>query len=134
MLDFPVNVNGIEIRSVDVYNLCRSRSAQSMQRAIEYIVDKTGCERQEAKEVVTDILHMDNAIKNPPKVEFSGLIPNQEDTGGEEQKYIPKCPVCGSPNLKRISGTRRLFSLGVFGLASSSSLAQRMCKNCGYKF
>ena len=46
------------------------------------------------------------------------------------------CPNCGSTNVKKISTTKRLFSAGLFGLASSSIGKQFQCmeKNCGYKW
>ena len=47
---------------------------------------------------------------------------------------IPKCPTCGSTNIKRISGTKRWLTTGLFGLASSDIGKTMVCKNCGYKF
>jgi hypothetical protein len=51
-----------------------------------------------------------------------------------EEKNIPKCPTCGSTNIKRITGTKRWFSTGLFGLASSNVGKTMECKNCGYKW
>ena len=47
---------------------------------------------------------------------------------------MPKCPTCGSTNIKRISGTKRWLTTGLFGLASSDIGKTMVCKNCGYKF
>lgn len=47
---------------------------------------------------------------------------------------IPKCPTCGSTNIKKISGGKRWLSVGTVGLASSSIGKSMECKNCGYKF
>lgn len=47
---------------------------------------------------------------------------------------IPKCPTCGSTNIKKISGSKRWLSVGTVGLASGSIGKSMECKNCGYKF
>ncbi len=47
---------------------------------------------------------------------------------------MPKCPTCNSTNVKRISGTRRWISAGLFGLASSNIGKTMECRNCGYKW
>ena len=52
----------------------------------------------------------------------------------QQEENIPKCPTCGSTNIKRISGTKRWLTTGLFGLASSDIGKTMVCKNCGYKF
>lgn len=52
----------------------------------------------------------------------------------EEKSRIPKCPTCGSTNIKSISGTKRWLTAGLFGLASSNINKSMECKNCGYKW
>lgn len=52
-------------------------------------------------------------------------------TGGQN---IPKCPTCGSSNVKKISSTKRWISAGLFGLASSNIGKTMECNNCGYKW
>lgn len=49
-------------------------------------------------------------------------------------KYIPKCPTCGSPNIKKISATKRWVGTGLFGLASSDIGKTMQCEDCGYKW
>lgn len=51
----------------------------------------------------------------------------------ESQPPKPKCPTCGSTNIGKISGTKRWFSTGLFGIASSDVGKSMVCKNCGYK-
>ena len=50
------------------------------------------------------------------------------------EKNVPKCPTCQSSNIIKISGTKRWFSTGLFGLASSDVGKTMKCKNCGYKW
>lgn len=46
----------------------------------------------------------------------------------------PKCPTCGSTNIKKISATKRWVGVGMFGLASSDMGKTMQCNNCGYKW
>ena len=46
----------------------------------------------------------------------------------------PKCPTCGSTNIKDISTLNRAVSIGMVGLASDKIGKQFCCKNCGYKW
>lgn len=46
----------------------------------------------------------------------------------------PKCPTCGSTNVKKISGTKRWVGTGLFGLASSDLGKTMQCNSCGYKW
>lgn len=50
------------------------------------------------------------------------------------QANIPKCPTCGSTDIKKISGTKRWVGVGLFGLASSDIGKTQQCNNCGYKW
>lgn len=46
----------------------------------------------------------------------------------------PKCPTCGSTNIKKISATKRWVGVGMFGLASSDMGKTMQCNDCGYKW
>lgn len=50
------------------------------------------------------------------------------------KSYTPKCPVCGSPNIHKISTTKRVISGAAFGLFSKTARSQWECSNCGNKF
>lgn len=52
----------------------------------------------------------------------------------EEQSNIPKCPTCGSSNIKKISGTSKAVSVAMFGLLSQKVKKQFHCNNCGYEW
>lgn len=94
-----------------------------------------------------DILY-ENAIKSDAKHIYNlsawdKVLPNrsnkiQSDTSNFKQANttlnIPKCPTCGSTNIKKISSTKRFVSTGLFGLASSNIGKTMECKNCGYKW
>lgn len=46
----------------------------------------------------------------------------------------PKCPICGSTNIKEISTLSKVTSFAMVGLLSSKIGKQMKCENCGYKF
>lgn len=46
----------------------------------------------------------------------------------------PKCPTCGSPDIKKISAAGRYVSTSLFGLASSNIGKTMCCNSCGYKW
>ena len=46
----------------------------------------------------------------------------------------PRCPQCGSINIKPISTVNRIISVGMVGLASSKIGKQYECKNCKHKW
>lgn len=51
-----------------------------------------------------------------------------------KQSNIPKCPTCGSSNIKRVSGTSKAVSVVMFGLLSQKVKKQFRCNNCGYEW
>lgn len=52
----------------------------------------------------------------------------------ESNQNTPKCPTCGSSNIKKISVTRKAAGAFGFGLFSKTAKSQFECKNCGYKW
>lgn len=52
----------------------------------------------------------------------------------EEKSRVPKCPTCGSANLKRISTTSKVMSVALFGLLSTKRSRTFHCNNCGYEW
>ena len=66
--------------------------------------------------------------------QFKANLGQQESSKPKEEDNRPKCPNCHSTNIQKISGTKRWFSTGLFGLASSDIGKSMCCKNCGYKW
>lgn len=50
------------------------------------------------------------------------------------KENIPKCPTCGSTNIKKISATSKVFGAAMFGLFSKTVHSQFQCNSCGYKW
>ncbi|MBP1548184.1 MAG: hypothetical protein J6J39_07325 [Clostridia bacterium] len=59
---------------------------------------------------------------------MSKAIPPQPKHQSEQN--IPKCPTCGSTNIKHISTLNRAVSVGVFGLLSGKIGKNYECLNC----
>lgn len=61
----------------------------------------------------------------------------KENLLGKLEKAVdntPKCPTCGSKNIAKLSLSGKVFSVEMFGFASSSAGKTFKCKNCGYKW
>lgn len=55
-------------------------------------------------------------------------------TVADSTKLQPKCLYCQSTNIKKISGTTRWLSTGLFGLGSKKIGKQWHCNNCKSDF
>lgn len=65
----------------------------------------------------------------PPKIYGRNYVNNNT-----QQQNIPKCPTCGSTNIKKISDTAKVAGALMFGLLSKTAKSQFKCNNCGYKW
>jgi primosomal protein N' len=52
----------------------------------------------------------------------------------EAEKYIPKCPTCQSPDVKKLTNTQKAVSAGMFGLFSGRVKKTFHCNGCGYEW
>ena len=60
---------------------------------------------------------------------------NHITTSSTMQKVnIPKCPICGSTNLKKLDALDRGFSVFMLGLGSNKIGKTYQCKNCKSTF
>lgn len=50
----------------------------------------------------------------------------------EEQSRVPKCPTCGSANIRKMGGIERGASIYAFGLFSKKINKSFKCNSCGY--
>lgn len=107
--------------------------------------DKANCNEQLEK-------FKDDLLKNPfcnydkaceyRNIEKHAAILRKESVAKNSASYavkdstpnIPKCPTCGSTDIKDISTLNRMVSVGAFGLASDKIGKTKECKNCGYKW
>lgn len=57
-------------------------------------------------------------------------VVRKEEQRAREEALKPKCPLCGSKNLVKISTADRVVSVGMVGVASGKIGKQYKCKNC----
>lgn len=50
----------------------------------------------------------------------------------EEKSRVPKCPTCGSTNIRKMGGVERGASIWAFGIFSKKINKTFKCGNCGY--
>ena len=50
----------------------------------------------------------------------------------EEKSRVPKCPTCGSTNIRKMDGVERGASMAAFGIFGKKINKTFKCGNCGY--
>lgn len=60
---------------------------------------------------------------------FHNNVPIQPQT---QQQNMPKCPTCGSTNVRKMGGVERGASIAAFGIFSKKINKTFKCGNCGY--
>lgn len=81
-------------------------------------------------------LHEENIVDYKIKLKEIENMREQEklQRQQQEQANLPKCPYCQSTDLKKITGSDRFISVGLFGLASKKVGKQWHCNNCKSDF
>ncbi len=127
MNNFKITLNSKEINSNDIFPYVKNGNLRD---AIIFMKNKTGCSKDEAYEVYKELKQMLNP--NPlTKLEVDSYKKQHSPT---KQSNHPKCPTCGSTNVKKISVTSKAVGAGLFGLFSKTAKSQFECENCGYKW
>lgn len=58
----------------------------------------------------------------------------QSEEASVENRYIPKCPTCNSPNIKKISTTSKVTNTALFGIFGTKRHKMFHCNSCGYEW
>lgn len=117
IVDNPPQIIATSLSQSDAQKLAKEFTA--LQNIMDIQVDE---EAVSSIDIFSKIQSNENGRKE--KLERAEAIENSK----------PKCPTCGSTNIKKISGTKRWVTTGLFGLASSNVGKTMECKNCGYKW
>lgn len=59
---------------------------------------------------------------------------NEIPINNPQQTHTPKCPICGSTNIEKISLGKKAVGGALFGLFSSDVRKTMYCQKCGYKW
>lgn len=96
--------------------------------AVKYVQDYFQCDEDTAKE----------AIEIRRKTLGMPLSPEQRahnNAVAREALNKPKCPICQSTNLSKISATKKAMKIAVFGILGMGDNGKTWkCNNCGSKF
>lgn len=85
--------------------------------AIAYIINLTGCEEEIAREIA-------QGIYSPESFERE-----KKEREKKPKVCIPKCPTCGSTDLKRIG-----FIETYLDVCAGTNVPTFRCGNCGYRW
>lgn len=72
--------------------------------------------------------------ESPEGIEEQNRITDRWYAKQNAQKFStgPKCPTCGSTNIRKISTGERMVSVGILGLFSKKINKSFKCNSCGY--
>jgi predicted RNA-binding Zn-ribbon protein involved in translation (DUF1610 family) len=97
-------------------------------KCIELLMKHYNCGFDEAREVMDFILD-GKPLPNPD------LTPQQiAQVNVQAQEWLnkPKCPTCGSTNVRKMGEVERGASIAAFGIFSKKINKTFKCNNCGY--
>lgn len=127
MNNFKITLNSKEINSNDIFPYVKNGNLRD---AIVFMKDETGCSKDEAYEVYRELKQMLNP-KPLTKLEVESY---RKQHSIQQPSNQPKCPTCGSTNVKKISVASKVVGAGLFGLFSKTAKSQFECSSCGYKW
>lgn len=65
--------------------------------------------------------------------QFKTQMQLQQNT--TQNDIVPRCPICNSLNLTKISAPKKIFKVGLFGIFGAGDLGKTwVCNDCGSKF
>lgn len=127
MNNFKITLNSKEINSNDIFPYIKNGNLRD---AIIFMKNETGCSKDEAYEVYKELKQMLNP-KPLTKLEVESY---KKQHSTQQYSNQPKCPTCGSTNVKKISVTSKAVGAGLFGLFSKTAKSQFQCSSCGFKW
>ena len=99
------------------------------EEAVQYIKKLYGCEEQIAREAF-EIYK--SKMGEPPTPLMKAEVEAYERAC--RNKNVPKCPTCGSTNIKKISSMSKAVGMLTLGILDADIHRTFYCKNCGYRW
>ncbi|PWJ51113.1 hypothetical protein [Faecalicatena contorta] len=133
MESFDIPIHGKSVNSKDIHSFVIKGQ---INKAVEFVVDKTHCSIHEAKEVVDEIRNLSLKKRDEKLETWKTKAPGQCTKVIDKNKEyllqkainnIPHCPRCESTNIQR-QKVRIKGSLQVDGLKPFR------CSRCGYEW
>lgn len=86
------------------------------------------------KYIKNNPLYSKEAVKNREEKENRERL-NLPSSYKPKEDNTPKCPICQSTNLSKITNTRKAGKIALFGIFGAGDLGKTWkCNNCGSKF
>lgn len=99
-------------------------------KCIELLMEHFNCEFDSARCVVDFII---DGTPLPSNLSPSEIARNNAEALALLNK--PKCPICGSTNLSKITTTKKVAKIAMFGIFGMGDNGKTWkCNNCGSKF
>ncbi len=102
-------------------------------KGMKFIQELTNCSDDDAQQLWCELSKQYGTKENNPAI--PDLTPQQiAQANAQAQELLnkPKCPTCGSTNIKKMGGIERGASIAAFGLFSKKINKTFKCNNCGY--
>ena len=118
----------------DFFYLNKYIDNDQLDEALQHIQSIFKCSREAAEETL--VLYKEQIYaKVKEDEERNKLSPEQiayNNAVARSWQNKPKCPTCGSTDIKSISGLNRGVSVAVLGIFSKKINKSFECKHCGY--
>lgn len=102
-------------------------------KGMKFIQELTNCSDDDAQQLWCELNKQYGTQENNPAI--PDLTPQQiVQANAQAQEWLnkPKCPTCGSTNIKKIGSIERGASIAAFGIFGKKINKTFKCNNCGY--
>ncbi|MCF2554419.1 hypothetical protein [Faecalicatena contorta] len=165
MVNFPITINGITIMSSEIVPYIRKCESKNAIKYIVDKTSCSFSEAEEVVNEIKNSLYNkgfsntsyknSDTFKSCPKCgkQYPYLRDHCAECGYSTQAYknrmkklqedvekpivknIPRCPICQSTNLSKITTTKKATKIGLFGILGTGDISKTWkCNNCGSKF
>ena len=98
------------------------------EEAVQYIKEVYECEEEVARQVFDIFKSKTHKVTPLMKAEVEAY------ERACRNKNVPKCPTCGSTNIKKISSMSKAVGMLTLGILDADIHRTFYCKNCGYRW
>lgn len=122
-----------QIESTEATKMLMIIAQNQTLKGMKFIQELTNCSDDDAQQLWCELSKQYGTKENNPAI--PDLTPQQiAQANAQAQELLnkPKCPTCGSTNIKKIGGIERGASIAAFGIFSKKINKTFKCNNCGY--
>ena len=122
-----------QIKSTEATKMLVIIAQNQTLKGMKFIQELTNCSDDDAQQLWCELSKQYGTKENNPAI--PDLTPQQiAQANAQAQELLnkPKCPTCGSTNIKKMGGIERGASIAAFGLFSKKINKTFKCSNCGY--